>query len=319
MRNLKITLIIFLMLLLISNPATAISNKYKDVPSTFWAFNAIQKLSQDGVVRGFPDNSFKPNQKITREHFAIILVNYFKFKLNEKASRTFWDIDYNHRSFQYIDAAKSFIPVHNKIGFSFYFQPAVAITREDAANAIVLALNLNAAQQPPQYYLAAKFSDYQNISPELSDNVAIAIYYGILAGDTKRNFNPKAGLSRAEICAVINNVTQNQAKIKAGFKPARKPWTIQFVNFKRPDYEMVRDFPGYKKMQTFYGKITSKVTGFNNSYFVVTHQIIENENIMTEEKTVRIYVADKDLNLFKVGDWVFFHYDRDNNVTSYEE
>ncbi len=317
MKPLRTLIIFFFIFLLVQKSVLAFSNNYIDVPPTHWAFGAIQKLSQAGIIKGFHDNTFKPDKKTTREQFAIILTNFFNFKLNKKACQTFYDIRPEHRSFLYIDAAKSFIPIHYKVGFIFDFNPDQAITREDAAHAIVAALELAKAQQPDKNYLTAKFKDYQSISPTLRESVAAAVYYGILKGDNKGNFRAKAGLRRGELSVIFDNLMQRDSIIKAGFYPARKPLTIQFINFQRPDYQMVHDFPDYNQEQTFYGKITSKVTGFNNSHFVITHQIYDTDDLsLREPKTVYVYVEDKDLARFDDGEWVFVKYDRFNNVIS---
>lgn len=316
----KKCLMVVLVFIFISSSVLAADIRYKDVPQTHWAFQAIQNLTQIGVVKGFPDRSFRPGSKVTREQFAIVFVKNFKFPLNKMAGQTFSDIGLNHRSFLYIDAAKSFIPVHYAKGYNFNFYPNKPITREDAAHAVAIALELKKAQKPGVNYLSSKYGDYRRISPEFRDSVAEATYYGILSGDSDCNFNPKASLTRGELCVVLNNLLQKKITIEAGFKQPRKPWTIEFVNFQRPDYEMIRDFPGYNKLQTFYGKVISKNYGFNNSHLVVTHEAVEESDGMSsivKGKTVRVYLTDKDLNSFHEGDWVMFYYDRDNNVTSY--
>ncbi|HND05219.1 MAG TPA: S-layer homology domain-containing protein [Candidatus Obscuribacter sp.] len=51
-----------------SGPAT-----FKDVAPTYWANKAIAAVSQAGLVTGFPDGSFKPEDKITRAQALVIL------------------------------------------------------------------------------------------------------------------------------------------------------------------------------------------------------------------------------------------------------
>lgn len=316
-------LMVLFVFLFISRSVLAADIKYKDVPQTHSAFKAIQNVSQMGIVNGFPDKSFRPDRKVTREQFAIIFVNTFKFPLNNMAGQTFSDVGITHRSLLYIDAAKSFIPVNNPKGYNFNFYPNRPITREEVAYVMAIALELKKAQKPGADYLSSKYRDYLRIAPEFRDSVAEATYYGILSGDFDGNFRPRAGISRGELCVVIDNLLQRKTIIEAGFRPPHNPWTIEFVNFQRPDYEMVRDFPGYNQTQTFYGKVISKNYGFNNSHLVVTHEAVEDNDglsrTMVKGKTVRVYLTDKDLNQFHDGEWVMFHYDRNNNVTSYNK
>lgn len=157
---------------------------YKDVTAYHWGYNAIHKLSQTGIIKGYPDNTFKPEIKITREHFTIVFAKYFGFKLDDSAK----DMGY------------------------FKFHPNLNITREEAAKAIVLASKLDKAQKPDEYHLTATFKDWESISPELKEYVAIASYYGILNGDSNGNFQAKAGLSRAELCVMFYNLDKIKSR-----------------------------------------------------------------------------------------------------------
>jgi exopolysaccharide biosynthesis protein len=46
---------------------------FKDVPSSHWAYEAIQTVYQNQLTGGYPDNTFKPNNSITRAEFATFL------------------------------------------------------------------------------------------------------------------------------------------------------------------------------------------------------------------------------------------------------
>src|SRR5579883_627061 len=47
--------------------------QFADVPSGYWAGAAIAALSARGILGGFPDGKFYPNQPITRVQFAEIV------------------------------------------------------------------------------------------------------------------------------------------------------------------------------------------------------------------------------------------------------
>ncbi len=46
---------------------------FKDVPAKYWAANVISQVSDAGLVTGFPDGSFRPEDKITRAQALVIL------------------------------------------------------------------------------------------------------------------------------------------------------------------------------------------------------------------------------------------------------
>ncbi|NIK79390.1 subtilisin family serine protease [Paenibacillus castaneae] len=52
---------------------TAQTKRFKDVSANHWASDAITKAVQQGWIKGFPDNTFKPDQPITRVEMALII------------------------------------------------------------------------------------------------------------------------------------------------------------------------------------------------------------------------------------------------------
>lgn len=51
-------------------------SNFKDIPVDYWAYNQIDALATHQITKGYPDLTFKPNQSISREHFAIFVYNY---------------------------------------------------------------------------------------------------------------------------------------------------------------------------------------------------------------------------------------------------
>lgn len=51
---------------------------FTDVSGKHWASYEINRLVSKGVIKGYEDNSFKPNQTITRAQAAVILSRVLK-------------------------------------------------------------------------------------------------------------------------------------------------------------------------------------------------------------------------------------------------
>ncbi|MFD1929327.1 S-layer homology domain-containing protein [Sporosarcina siberiensis] len=49
------------------------SKQFSDVHSSHWAYNAIVELVNSELTSGYPDGTFKPNNKITRAEFSVFL------------------------------------------------------------------------------------------------------------------------------------------------------------------------------------------------------------------------------------------------------
>lgn len=48
---------------------------FRDVPSDFWARSVIYKAQAQGFIAGFPDNTFRPNDPMTRAQAFVALIN----------------------------------------------------------------------------------------------------------------------------------------------------------------------------------------------------------------------------------------------------
>ena len=47
-------------------------NPFRDVPLDHFAYSAIEKLVDEGVMEGYPDGTFKGRRVLTRYEFAVI-------------------------------------------------------------------------------------------------------------------------------------------------------------------------------------------------------------------------------------------------------
>ncbi|MCL1805552.1 MAG: S-layer homology domain-containing protein, partial [Clostridiales bacterium] len=61
------------------SPATAVANPFGDVPVGEWYADAVAWAASKGVVAGYGDGAFGPEDDITREQMAAILANYEAF------------------------------------------------------------------------------------------------------------------------------------------------------------------------------------------------------------------------------------------------
>ena len=61
-------------------PATYNRNPFYDVNASAYYANAVNWASQSGIVAGYGDGSFHPNDPITRQQMAAILYRYAIYK-----------------------------------------------------------------------------------------------------------------------------------------------------------------------------------------------------------------------------------------------
>jgi len=63
---------LFVLAVLLFSSATVMAAPFSDVPAAHWAFDAINKLADKGIVQGFPDGKFKGNKGLTRFDLAMV-------------------------------------------------------------------------------------------------------------------------------------------------------------------------------------------------------------------------------------------------------
>ncbi|MDO5708024.1 MAG: S-layer homology domain-containing protein [Andreesenia angusta] len=53
-----------------------INNNFNDIDTDDWYYNPINSIKEQGLINGYEDGGFHPNEDITREDFAILAYNY---------------------------------------------------------------------------------------------------------------------------------------------------------------------------------------------------------------------------------------------------
>ena len=96
---------------------------FRDVPSTDWAYTLINRVGGAGWITGYEDNTFRPNNLITRAE-VVAIVNRM---LNRKADKAYVDNNLMRSKHSFIDNLRSawyFYDVHEAaVGHSFERQP----------------------------------------------------------------------------------------------------------------------------------------------------------------------------------------------------
>ncbi|MFA9422753.1 MAG: S-layer homology domain-containing protein [Sedimentibacter sp.] len=112
--------------------------KLTDVNSDLWSVNYIGFSQNKGVIEGYPDGEFKPEDTITRAEFATMISRFKMLKAESKETLPFSDV-ISHWSINYLSAVyeKGYI-----LGYTNgTFAPDQPITRAEAVTIINRAIN----------------------------------------------------------------------------------------------------------------------------------------------------------------------------------
>lgn len=88
----------------ISTAVAEVSRVFPDI-SGHWAQAQLEKLSKIGILKGFPDGYFRPDQMVTRAQFAKVITIALRIPEVKPASPTFPDVPASHWAYGYVEAA----------------------------------------------------------------------------------------------------------------------------------------------------------------------------------------------------------------------
>jgi hypothetical protein len=186
---------------------------FSDLPQNHWAYNAVKFMVERGIITGYPDNTFRPDNPVTRAEFARIMVISLNLPIKVTDNPSFKDVPKDHWAYPYVETAKYYLT-----GFRTqngdYFKPSDYAVREDMAVALVKAKGLQ--NENVDMNILNNYIDKDQISKNLVKYVAIAIAKGIMVGSPVPNsnqykFEPQGILTRAQAAVLLYNVINTQS------------------------------------------------------------------------------------------------------------
>lgn len=165
-----------------------------------WAKEAIDRWQTYGMVKGYEDDTFRPNQTITRAEFATILSRVLNLPKAEGVP-SFIDIMMNSDKW-YADAVQSVTSLGLMYVEGMNFMPNQAITREEAAYAIAKAYELSSQVESEK-----RFTDEAKISDWAVKSIQALTSQNLISGNPDGSFRPQGTLTRAELVTMLDNIT----------------------------------------------------------------------------------------------------------------
>lgn len=114
---------------------------FSDVPSDYTYYSAITNLTAEGIINGFEDGTFKPEDPVTRAQFTKIIcyaLNVGSIKYSEADRAKFPDVDPNHWAIDNITTAKNSGIINGYDDGTF--KPENSVLYEQAVKMAVCAL-----------------------------------------------------------------------------------------------------------------------------------------------------------------------------------
>lgn len=180
---------------------------FADVPENHWAFKMIEDLVERGAINGYPDGNFYPNNIVTRQEFAKIMVVAAKEPVYPASSVSFSDVPLSHWANPFIEVAKPYMTAYQDRQGNQTFKPEAGALREDMAVAVVKLRGYD-TRLADLSILTTMFSDVDSISASARPYVALAVENGIISGYPGQNgqkgtFGAQRTITRCEAAAIL--------------------------------------------------------------------------------------------------------------------
>lgn len=215
--------------LTISTSAIALADTFKDVPSTHWAYEAVNNISSKGIIVGDLSGNFNPDSYIDKFETSKILAKVAGYKYTNltEADRVYYDRVYQNN--------KAFIDQYHK-GFTkwnstadkeiaFLLEKQIytsedlnqfiiknqsgkeqlrALSREELA--VFLVRIMGKQVEASKVSITNPFADDSSITASRKNSVYYLRNLGIISGDSNNKFVPKGAVTKASMCVMLDKV-----------------------------------------------------------------------------------------------------------------
>jgi hypothetical protein len=173
---------------------------YSDVPQNYWAYSTIQSATDYGLMEGYDDGRFGPEDNLDRASFVTVLCRMFGWETVSVETPSYIDCPLGLWYSPYVETAKA----HGALDSTVSFRPEDPISREEMAIMLVRALGYDQLAQAG-YSFTCPFSDVtQN-----EGYIVLAWQIGMTNGvekDGQLLFQPNASAQRSEAAAMLVRV-----------------------------------------------------------------------------------------------------------------
>ncbi len=199
------------------------ANAFPDVTDSYWAAPQIKVLSEQGVIVGYPDGTFKPDENVTRAEFASMAIKALG-QQNTKVVQPvdFTDIDKDYWAYDAIQKALYFdlvsLPAEGEA-----FRPDDSVSRAESLSVAVNALTTEQiSEQKAKEVLAKAYIDAHTVPEWFIIPAGKAEILGmmvIMPSADKAKIEAERPATRAEVAAILFKMME-QAKLNPNAKLA---------------------------------------------------------------------------------------------------
>ncbi|MBE9065337.1 S-layer homology domain-containing protein [Leptolyngbya cf. ectocarpi LEGE 11479] len=184
--------------------------QFQDVPDDYWAKPYIDALSERLVISGLSEETFAPDQPVSRAQLASAIAEAFPPEAKEDAI-AFSDIAPDYWAVE---------PINKAVQSGFMngfpdetFQPALPVPRAQVLTALVTGINSTTPENSQA--VVTRYTDAAEIPDWAIGKMAAATQSGIVVNYPSLDaLNPNQPATRAEVAAMIYQALAAQGRIE---------------------------------------------------------------------------------------------------------
>lgn len=195
---------------------------FSDLPSSHWAYEAVEYLYENGVVVGYPDGTYKADNNVTRAEFCSMVVS--ALRLREKSidtTRDYKDVEDWYWAYNDIQLASFFdLVVGTPDG---YFYPTNTVTRAQALSVVLNSLSISDMTQEEALAILSKYPDANEVPLWALVKTAKAVQNGLMYNTPghEHTLEPNREATRGEVAMFLYKMMA-QVAIRPSEKLAEK-------------------------------------------------------------------------------------------------
>lgn len=170
---------------------------FNDLNANHWAYNNIMKLTNEGVINGYQDGTFRPENMVTYGEFMkLIMCMYIP-------ESDMIDVDVGHWAYKYVLTAEEFelIP-GSSIQLGDLDKP---ITRMEMVKFLAI-IDKNLNRDITDETVVLDFVDTEHLMPIYKSYLKRVVSKGYILGNPDKTFKPESNLTRAEMVTILTRL-----------------------------------------------------------------------------------------------------------------
>lgn len=219
----------FLSILIVLSSINIVSAESAEIRG-HWAENQLNDWIDRGLMTGYVDGTYKPNNKITRSEFVALVNRIYQF--DEKGEADFTDVDAESNLWVYEEVSKAKHAGYINGFVDGSFKPNDNITRQEVA---AIVSRIEKLEPNSDSDTLKSFGDAKDIPEWSKADIGAVVEKGYMRGTPENEFKALTQISRAEVVTALDRVATKEltaADAKPLFDAMKKQQEIKTVESK---------------------------------------------------------------------------------------